>query len=193
QLNYRDTYGQSHSDTYPLNLIVSGRIELVVYSKVVTPKPSSPGGRITLTATILNKGNTKATYMNASILLTSPLELSEESMTYVGDIEENSPVPFSVIAKIISDTQDGTYPILISISYRDDMYKEHKLTFAIDVTITKPQTGQNTSSSSTDLVTFLRETSWTFAILIGAAVVLLLLYKRHLSNRQLVKSTSFSG
>lgn len=189
QLNYRDDYGQSHSKTYPLGLIIVGRVELIVYGKTVTSQPS-PGSKATLSATILNKGNTKAMYANATILPNPVLELLDESTTYIGEIEENSPMPFTVLARVNSNAENGTYPIKIVVSYRDDQYKEHSLNFTINLTVAKSQSGQSNPSSSWDLRTFLVDNLLVILTLLGASVVTIIIYKLRFSRRGIVKTIS---
>lgn len=182
QLSYRDSYGQSHTDTRPLGLIIIGRTELVVYSKSVSPRSSSPGSKVVFTATILNKGNVKATYANASLLSNPVLELSDESTTYIGEIEENSPIPFTVSATVNSTTADGTYPVRILVFYRGDQYEDHSLNITMTLTVAKSQTGQSSQSNDGAIIAFLRDTGSTIAILAVASVSILILYKRRLSG-----------
>ncbi|MFQ6075252.1 MAG: COG1361 S-layer family protein [Candidatus Bathyarchaeia archaeon] len=193
QLGYRDAYGQSHIDTYPINLIIIGRIELIVYDKVVSPQPPSPGSRVTITATVLNKGNVAAMYANASILPSPALDLSGESTAYIGEVEENSPIPFTVMANVGSGVENGTYPVTIGISYRDDQYLEHSLNFTVDLVVVRAQTGQDGSTGGWGILSILREGGWVLLTLLGASVVILILYRRRLSRQTSIDLTPPRG
>lgn len=182
QLSYRDSYGQSHTDTHPLGLIIIGRIELVVYGKSIKPQSSSPGSKVTFTATILNKGNVKAMYANASLSSNPVLELLDESTTYMGEIEENSPMPFTVSATVNSNTPNGTYPVRIRLFYRDDQYRDYSLNITMTLTVAKSQSGQSNTSSNASIMTFLKDTGLIIAALTIASVSILLLYRRRLSR-----------
>lgn len=190
QLGYRDAYGQSQSSTQPINLIIVGRIELVVYGKAVSPQPSSPGSKVTFSANLLNKGNVVAMYANASILPNPVLVLSGESTTYVGEVEENSPIPFTVVAHVGSGVGNGTYPVTMSISYRDDQYREHTLNFTVNLVVAKGQSGQEGGTAGGGILQLLVEGGWVLLPMVGASVVILILYRRRLSKQASLSLTT---
>ena len=182
QISYRDSYGQTHTDTHPIGLQIVGRIELVVYGKSINPQPSSPGSKATFTATILNRGNTIATYGNASLTSNPVLDLSDESTTYIGDIEDNSPTPFTVSATVKPDTPNGTYPVRIVLFYCDDQYHNYSLNITMTLTVAKSQSGQSSISASGGIAAFLKENGLIIAVLIVASISVIFLYRRRLSK-----------
>jgi hypothetical protein len=47
---------------------------------------------------------------------------------YLGDVAENSPVPFSIPLSIDSkNTKAGTYPVTLKVTYKDDLRTMHEL------------------------------------------------------------------
>lgn len=188
-LNYRDDYGESHTDTYPIGLIVSGRIELTVYDKIVTPQPAGPGSKVSITATLLNKGNVAAKYVNVSITPNSVLGLTMESTAYIGEVEENSPAPFTLAANVNDNVQNGTHPVTISISYRDDQYVDHSFNVTFNVTVEKDHTGQPIPDDTGGLLEPLSEVGLVLLIVLAALVVIVFLYRRHLSAQQRASGT----
>ena len=181
-LNYRDDYGESHSESYPIGLIIVGRIELVVYGKEVTPQPVKPGSKVSITATLLNKGNVAARYVNASIVPNSLLDLTSESASYIGEVEENSPAPFTLTAYVRGDAEEGAFPIKINITYRDDQYRDHSFNVTVYITVEKPPQGGADSGVEGSLTGSLLEVGVILLTLAGASVALVILYRRRLST-----------
>lgn len=181
-LNYRDDYGESHSESYPIGLIIVGRIELVVYGKEVTPQPVKPGSKVSITATLLNKGNVAARYVNASIVPNSLLDLTSESASYIGEVEENSPAPFTLTAYVRGDAEEGAFPIKINITYRDDQYRDHSFNVTVYITVEKPPQGGADSGVEGSLTGSLLEVGVILLTLAGASAALVILYRRRLST-----------
>ncbi len=190
-LNYRDDYGESHTDNYPIGLIVRGRIELTLYDKIVTPQLAEPGSTVSITATLLNKGNMAAKYVNVSIMPNSVLALTMESTAYVGEVEENSPAPFTLTANVSSNVQNGTYPVTIGISYRDDQYVDHSFNVTFYVLVEKDHTGQSIPDDTGGLLGPLSEVGLILLIVLAMSIVIVFLYRRrHSSGQQRAPSTS---
>jgi hypothetical protein len=185
QLTYRDTYGLNYNETYPVNFIIVGLIQPVVYEQNVSPQPSNPGMKVTITAEILNKGNAPARYTNASVVASSVIELLDESVNYIGDVEPNSPVQFGASFKIRSDVLilNGTYPVTVVISFEDDQYAEHSLNFTVDVVVQSSQGSQGNGSVQPTLLDSLKEISIPLIIIIAASVVSVLFYRRRITAR----------
>ncbi|MDQ1280491.1 MAG: hypothetical protein QG670_1754 [Thermoproteota archaeon] len=182
QVTYRDTYGQSHTYTLPIGLIIIGRVDLVVYGKSINPYSPSPGSKVTFTATILNRGNVKVMYANVSLLSNPVLELLDQSTTYIGEIDENSPMPFTVSATINSNVLNGTYPVMMTFYYQDDQYRDCNLTISMSLPVTKTQSGQNNTSTNPGIMAFLKDNGLTIAALAIASISILFLYKRRLNH-----------
>ena len=182
EVNYRDNYGESHSEKFTLGLIVIGRVELILYDKIVRPQPVENGSKFEFSATLLNRGTVSAMYVNVSILPSPILYLTSESKTYIGEVEENSQSPFTVGACIREDVKNGTYPITIKITYRDDQHVDHEfnVTFPLQVIAVKTAKTINVkkpySSSLEEILTPI--------IVLAASVIITLLYRRHVIQRE---------
>jgi hypothetical protein len=183
-LNYRDDYGESHADSYPIGLIVTGQIELVVYDKITNPQPAKPGSKVSITATLLNKGNVAAEYVNVSITPNTVLGLTAESTAYVGEVEENSPAPFTLAANVNTNVPNGTYPVTVSITFRDDQYMDHSFNATFYMLVEKDQGGQPTSDGAEGILGPLSEVGLVLLTLLGASAVIVFLYRRHLSSQR---------
>jgi hypothetical protein len=179
-LNYRDDYGETRSETFPIGLIVVGRVELVAYDKNIAPQPVLNGSRFEITTTLLNKGNIAAMHVNATISPSQILTSTYESSVYIGEIEENSQSPFTLAAAVNMEASTGTYPVKIGITYRDDQYLDHFLEFTVNLSVESEQQTQNGSSESGDILSPLIRTALTLLITLAAAVAIIFLYRRHM-------------
>ena len=189
-LNYRDDYGESHSDSYPIGLIVTGQIELIVYEKIVTPQPARPESKVSITATLLNKGNVAAKYVNASIIPNTVLDVTAESIAYVGEIEENSPAPFTLTANVNPNAQNGTHSIIVSITYRDDQYLDRSFNITFYVLLDTEHEGQPLPNGTSDLLESISEMGVILLTLFGASAAIFFLYRRRLSSQPKTEDTS---
>lgn len=189
-LNYWDDYGESHSDSYPIGLIVTGQIELIVHEKIVTPQPARPESKVSITATLLNKGNVAAKYVNASIIPNTVLDVTAESIAYVGEIEENSPAPFTLTANVNPNARNGTHPIIVSITYRDDQYLDRSFNVTFYVLLDTEHEGQPLPNGTSDLLESLSEVGVILLTLFGASAAILFLYRRRLSSQPKTEDTS---
>ena len=183
EVNYRDNYGESHSEKFTLGLIVIGRVELILYDKIVRPQPVKNGSEFEFSATLLNRGTVSAMYVNVSILPSPILYLTSESKTYIGEVEENSQSPFTVGARIREDVKNGTYPITIKITYRDDQHvdQEFNVTFPLQVIAVKTA---HTSNVKKTISSSSLEEILTPIIVLAASVIITLLYRRHVIQRE---------
>jgi hypothetical protein len=174
--DYRDDYGESHSDTFNLGFTITGWIDLLVYERTTIPTPVQPGADLTLTATVLNRGNTAARYANATLLVHPVLIHLTESTSYIGEVDADSPTPFTVIARVRADTADGVYPITLTLSYRDDHHHDHTLNVTIPVTV---EFQEAPTVPPPSLLDALLELLWVWITLVAASVAILYLYRRH--------------
>jgi hypothetical protein len=130
----------------------------------------------------LNTGNVIASFANASLESSDILQLSRESSTYVGDIELNSPVPFTVVATVKSGVQNGTYPMTIRLTYQDDQYRQHVLNVSASILVATGTSVPQGADGTGTIQWFLSNGGWTIIIIVAAGIALLLLYVRRLSK-----------
>jgi hypothetical protein len=184
-INYGDEHGLTYTDTYNVGLIVQGYMKVVVYDVLANPESVASDSEVTLTATILNTGNVIASFANASLEPNDVLQLSRESSTYVGDIELNSPVPFTVVAKVKSGVQNGTYPVTIHLAYQDDQYRMHVLNVSASILVATGTSVPQDSDGTGSLQWFINNGGWTIIVIVGAGIALLVLYVRRLSKAKM--------
>jgi len=176
-LTYRDTRGGSYTQTYSLALVVQGYIMMVTYDRAASPSPVAPGKTATFSGTLLNKGNIEAMYVNATLLSNPQLILTTGSTSYLGQVDENSPVPFTLTAVVDSNVMDGTYPATVQITYQDGQQIERSFNINIDFVVLKPSTPTNPGAGQ-DLIALLSNLWWIIAIIGGTTFAVLVLYWR---------------
>ena len=74
---------------------------------------------------------------------------------YLGDLTENSPLPFSIPIEIKPGTEKGKYLTNLKISYKDDLRTEHDLILNQTVNFKPVEGGQtNLSDNSSSILGF---------------------------------------
>ncbi len=158
-------YVSYYTETYAFNIFVRGWIKMVVYGLSLDPKPAFPGARLALAGTVLNQGNIAAMYANVSVIPRQPFEPLDESTSYLGQIDPNSPAPFTLYVRVRERTQNGTYPLTIVLTYLDDLSERHSLSIPVEVPISQvPQARGGASSGPLYL-------QWNFALAVSILVV----------------------
>jgi hypothetical protein len=133
--------GQSKTDSLSIGAYVDGEIKIKAYEFAI----NDIGGRPNLVGNLLNQGNTVALFTtvelsnsgrgNTSNLPSSTsVEQSSKPLVgglpppqYLGDLSENSPLPFSIPVNIEKDISRGTYPVTINVTYTDNLRNPHEI------------------------------------------------------------------
>ncbi len=136
--------GESKKDSLSIGAYVQGQITIRSYEVAI----ESIGGVLNLVGNLLNEGNTVALFTTIEIINNNNNELSPKltsttlqsrdlvkqlpleslpSPQYLGDLTENSPLPFSIPINIKSNIENGKYMTNLKISYKDDLRTEHDL------------------------------------------------------------------
>src|ERR671921_113077 len=120
---------QSTTETINLGSYVDGEIRVRAYDLDI----NIIGARPNLVGNLLNEGNTVALFTTVQ-MLKPPLSEQKNlvrsiaSQQYLGDLAENSPLPFSIPLTIENSTKAGIYPVHLRVAYRDDLRILHELT-----------------------------------------------------------------
>jgi len=181
-VNYEDGNGTAYVDTYPFSLVVDGRVDLVAYDLSLSPSTVSPGDTVTFTATLLNRGNVPALFTNVSIQGSTVLDLTSESSSYIGEVDVNSPVPFTLIANVKSGVANGSYPLTVTVTYQDSRYRSHTMTLNVEFNVQKIVHGEPPPSIESEAVRFLYEGGWVIIVASVSAIAILVFYMRRLGK-----------
>ena len=191
--------GQSKTDTLNIGAYVDGQIRIRTYDLDI----NYVGGAPNLVGNLLNEGNTVALF--TTIELVNPATNAESSQgnlnkslvtgpsqqQYLGDLSENSPLPFSIPLSIDSDLPAGDYPVSLNVTYSDNLRMVHELLLNDTVVYE----GQPSTSSNNDgnngAFTFVNGFSGIFPIVIIIIIViivgLLLIRRRNKRKRGEIK------
>ena len=147
--------GQSKTDTLSIGAYVDGQIRIRTYDLDI----NYVGGAPNLVGNLLNEGNTVALF--TTIELFNPAnnpELSQSDSNkslvtgpsqqqYLGDLSENSPLPFSIPLSIDSELPAGNYPVSLNVTYSDNLRMVHELLLN-DTVVYEGQSSASSDSNS---------------------------------------------
>ncbi len=89
-----------------------------------------------------------AKYVNISILDLSIITPMFLPYVYVGDLDANSPTPFTVIGYVNSTLAPGYYQIHFLLQYTDELYEEHQLQFTVTILVTNEENNGQSSEGN---------------------------------------------
>src|SRR6185503_12832558 len=114
--------GQTETDSVDLGAYIDGEISIRAYELEV----NYIGGTPNIVGNLLNEGNTVALFTTIEVVDAGGLVMDLPPQQYLGDLEENSPLPFSIPIDVGS-TGAGTYPVSLKITYKDNLRQLHTL------------------------------------------------------------------
>jgi hypothetical protein len=183
--------GQSKTDTLNIGAYVDGQIRIRTYDLDINYVGDAPN----LVGNLLNEGNTVALF--TTIELVNPAVEAESSQSnlnkslvtgpsqqqYLGDLSENSPLPFSIPLSIDSDLPSGDYPVSLNVTYSDNLRMVHGLLLNDTVVYEgQPSTSSNNDSNN-DAFAFVNGISGIFPMVIIVIIVIIvglfLIRRRH--------------
>ena len=191
--------GQSKTDTLNIGAYVDGQIRIRTYDLDI----NYVGGAPNLVGNLLNEGNTVALFTTIELInpaanaessqgnLNKSLVTGPSQQQYLGDLSENSPLPFSIPLSIDSDLPAGDYPVSLNVTYSDNLRMVHELLLNDTVVYE----GQPSTSSNNDgnngAFTFVNGFSGIFPMVIIIIIViivgLLLIRRRNKRKRGEIK------
>ena len=205
---------QIKSDSFSLGGNVIGEIEIAVNDLSVRYIGDVPN----LTGNLLNQGNTKALFTTIEVRnnSTSPDQSSLVPITatpqYLGDLEDNSPLPFNIPLTIgtsadnsnSSDLGAGNYPVSLRITYSDELRNAHEVILDGTVQYSPPQQEEDApnqgflgfSSSSTaegGTTNSVLPLLFIFAAIGAAAVAIIIIKRRRSRSKKISKLMAEQG
>lgn len=135
-VSFSDQHGTNYYEIVSIGLIIRGVIQVSIFSSEISHTTINQGSTVIISATLLNTGNTNAMYTNASILIEDGVLVeTSNSKSYLGELEPDSPLPFSVSANINNSAEAGEYQINCIIFYQDDLFSTYRtsVNFTIDI------------------------------------------------------------
>jgi hypothetical protein len=99
-VSFTDSSGTSHTQTFPVSFTLEGTIILILQDTAVSQTATG----FTVTGTILDEGSASAYYVSISGLL----GVNSATPVYLGEIDPNTPLPFSVTIPFTAPTTIST-------------------------------------------------------------------------------------
>ena len=118
-ISYIDSHGFPHEEIRTIGFTVRGLIDLTFKSVEFDREILPAGFNASIVGNLLNQGNTDAQFLSISILDGDGLILTTESSQYIGEVDADSLIPFSLEFTVDEDARDGTSPLILQVVYED--------------------------------------------------------------------------
>ncbi|HEX6280846.1 MAG TPA: hypothetical protein VFZ67_01325 [Nitrososphaera sp.] len=199
---------QIKSDSFSLGGNVVGEIKIDINDLIVRDIGDVPN----LTGNLLNQGNTKALFTTVEIQ-SNPTPTNQSSLVpitytpqYLGDLEDNSPLPFSIpLAIDINDDNGssssslaaGNYPVSLRITYSDELRNIHQVILNRTVSYSPPQQeeeapnqgflgfGSSSTADESGTTNSVLPLVFIFAAIVAAAVVIIIVMRRRSRTKKI--------
>lgn len=120
-ISYLDVNGIHHDEIRQMGFTIRGNINIESSSVTFSPMIIPSGGNASLIGSILNIGDKEAQFLSLSINPSDFILTNSESIQYIGEVDPDSLVPFSLKFKVSDSSPIGQIPIELIFSY-DDSY-----------------------------------------------------------------------
>lgn len=115
QISFTDQYGSSHNQSYPVAITLSGSIVLVIQDEAVSQNETG----LTVTGNILDEGSASAYYLSAYGYANNSTNAGPS--TYVGEVDPNTPVPFTVTMPYQAGNSATTANVTIGLQFMNSL------------------------------------------------------------------------
>ncbi len=137
--------GEAKTETLNLGAYVDGEITVRAYEVEAT----YIGGKPNITGNLLNEGNILALFTTIELVSAPDLVSALPPQQYLGDLSENSPLPFSIPISLKDSVKAGTYPVSLKVEYKDNLRQLH--TFEINTNVNfVPENSQASAAKETN-------------------------------------------
>lgn len=172
------------SETHVLGFYAKGIIKMEMFDFIIEPSPAIRGSIISVSATLLNRGNVAARFATAILIPSSIFALGPESSSYLGEIEPNSPTPFTLEATVNSSVHEGSYRMKIRVEYQDQESGSHTLEEEVSAYIVEAVV-QPPKSASQQIVEVIYNRLTYVSLAVAATIIAVVLFlKRRCSNEE---------
>jgi hypothetical protein len=185
--------GQSKIDSLSIGAYVDGEIKIKAYEFAI----NDIGGTPNLVGNLLNQGNTVALFTTVELInsergntstlpsstsivqTSSPLVRDPPPPQYLGDLSENSPLPFSIPLNIEKEISRGSYPVAIRVTYTDNLRNPHDIVLNGSVNyVPESADSPNETEGSLGVGGFSLIIIGAVIIIAGVAILFILVRKR---------------
>jgi hypothetical protein len=115
-ISYFNSLGQLQTITIPAGFVAIGRAVLQIQGMTY----SVSDGVLSVGGTLLNEGTSSAFYLQLSASVVQNGVPLGQGASYVGEVDPNTPIPFSVQVPVASSATNGTATLNINMNYLND-------------------------------------------------------------------------
>jgi len=154
-VTYLDQSGAERSATFTSGLVLQGTIDLVIQSPQVTQGNTT----LSVSGEILNEGFSSAYYASVAGSMIGARATSQAD--YVGEIDPNTPVPFSLTLPYAPSGSAQIATILVNVTFKDSLGTNRSYSSTFQTRLAPESSAAESSSSATgsssgvDLLTIL--------------------------------------
>jgi len=152
-VSYSNEYGISNSQTLQVGFVLTGTIELVIQDETVTQST----GNLTVSGSLLDEGTASAYYASVVGVTNSSAGGSTGPVSYIGEIDPNTPVPFSTTVPYTVRGSSEKLGVILELTYKNsfgmNLFSSFNTTTTVTPIVSIPtSTGSTTSAADVELV-----------------------------------------
>ena len=143
-LSYTNSQGKPAQVTETLTVMVE---PIVDFQLLDTPDAAAPRGEAyELESDLLLIGTDSVEFVRIEVVPDDKFTAISGSEEYIGAVDPDSPIPFDLDFKVSEETQTGTHPLKLQVTYRDHLNREHTVELTQLVKVTEAQQKENPSN-----------------------------------------------
>ncbi|WP_455143741.1 COG1361 S-layer family protein [Candidatus Hodarchaeum mangrovi] len=147
-VSFKDQYGTNYMEILSIGLIITGFIRVSVFNSEISSATINRGGTVLISATLLNTGNINAIFTNTSLKNDEGILIeTKNSKSYLGELEPDSPLPFTLSAVINQNATIGNHLISCIVFYQDEFFTTYILSINFTITVLSASTSSKENSN----------------------------------------------
>ena len=161
-VGFTDQGGSQHTQSFAAGFVLTGVVQLVVQDELISQTSTS----LSVSGSLLNEGGVSAYYAQVTGSVRG-FPGSNATAYFVGEIDPNSPVSFTITIPISAPSRAQTGTVLLNVEYQDTFGNDH--TFATSSTTSLESADQYLASQVT--TTTPTSSGGNLAYIVGLAVI----------------------
>ncbi|MEM0140909.1 MAG: hypothetical protein QXN66_02585 [Thermoplasmatales archaeon] len=166
-IQYYNSTGALQTKTFTVGFLALAPVSLIVQSL----SENASGNNITVSGTLLDEGSGSAYYLTLKALFTQQ-NISSYGEMYLGEIDSNTPTPFSITFSIPSGVVGGASSISIQVEYQN-YYGEIVNSTLLEHSISLNLSGSSSTNTTDNTRHFVSH--YGFPVFIGVFITVLII------------------
>ena len=176
--SYTDNFYNSKQESKSIGLVLQGLVDIAVLQASTYPVNITDGKSFSLSVNIINLGTSNANGMIIIPISTSHLAPRSNEKVFVGDVETNMPVSFTV-SYLPTGISSGQYVIPLSFIYKDDLGQTlaGNIDVPVTITVSAGESNGSGSGSTSPIISALME-NWYYILIIVVLMIIIVVILR---------------